>query len=126
MKTIPPRITTLSGLALMAAQPMMSEARRNLSRSRTAPEARNAVDVGGLAEDPQDGEIHVSTGQRRRQRKEAASRPREILSRRSERLVMHVHLLPVFLKLRRPQPGQAVAVDRYLPGQEFLDRQGVP
>src|SRR5207302_9947448 len=34
-------------------------------------------------------------------------------------------LLPVLLDARGAQPGEAVTVDRILPGEEFLDRQGV-
>src|ERR1700722_7073208 len=34
-------------------------------------------------------------------------------------------LLAVLLDPRRAQPGQAMLVDRVLPGQEFLDRQGI-
>ena len=34
-------------------------------------------------------------------------------------------LLPVLLDAGRAEPGKAVLVDRVLPGQEFLDRQGV-
>ena len=35
-------------------------------------------------------------------------------------------LLAVLLDARRPQSGQAMLVDRVLPRQEFLDRQGIP
>ena len=32
----------------------------------------------------------------------------------------------VFLDFRRPQPSEAVLVDRHLPGEEFFDGQSVP
>src|SRR5580704_10931926 len=35
-------------------------------------------------------------------------------------------LLSILLNARGAQAGKAVAVDRLLPGQEFLDRKGVP
>src|SRR5271169_3196842 len=41
-----------------------------------------------------------------------------------ERSIKRV-LLAVLLDAGRTQPGQAVLVDRILPGEEFLDRQGV-
>src|SRR6266540_4288300 len=34
-------------------------------------------------------------------------------------------LLPVLLDARRAQAGEAVLVDRVLPGEEFLDRQSI-
>src|ERR1041384_5342965 len=34
-------------------------------------------------------------------------------------------LLPILLDARRAQAGEAVLVDRVLPGEEFFDRQGV-
>jgi hypothetical protein len=34
-------------------------------------------------------------------------------------------LLPIFLDLRSAQPGEAVLVDRVLPGEKFVDREHV-
>src|SRR3977135_4650892 len=34
-------------------------------------------------------------------------------------------LLPVLLNSRGAQAGQPMAIDRILPGEEFLDRQGI-
>ena len=53
--------------------------------------------------------------------------PRGVLRRRVDGLVRWIKsaLLTVLLNTRRSQPGQAVLVDRILPGEEFLDGERV-